>query len=45
VASAADAESWPDAPRARSLAVAVDRSGGEARLQLRAAGSSRGGKS
>jgi hypothetical protein len=31
--------------RARSLDVAVDRAGGEARLQLRAAGSSRSGKS
>ena len=44
-ASQADAESLARALRARSLDVAVDRSGGEARLQLRAAGSARGGKS
>jgi general secretion pathway protein L len=44
-ASQADAESLARALRARSLDVAVDRAGGEARLQLRAAGSSRSGKS
>jgi len=44
-ASQADAESLARALRARSLEVAVDRAGGEARLQLRATGSPRGGKS
>jgi general secretion pathway protein L len=44
-ATANDAEALARALRARSLDVAVDRSGGEARLQLRAAGSSKGGKS
>jgi general secretion pathway protein L len=43
-ATQADAETLARALRERSLDVAVDRSGGEARLQLRAAGSSRGGK-
>jgi general secretion pathway protein L len=40
-----DADSLASALRARSLDVAVDRSGGEARLQLRAPGSPKGGKS
>jgi len=40
-----DAESLASALRARSLDVTVDRAGGEARLQLRAPGSPRGGKS
>jgi len=44
-ATQTDAESLARALRARSLDVAVDRSGGEARLQLRAAGSSKAGKS
>jgi general secretion pathway protein L len=44
-ATQADAESLARALRARSLDVNVDRAGGQARLQLRAAGSSRGGKS
>jgi len=43
-ASQADAESLARALRARSLDVTVDRAGGEARLQLRAAGSPAGGK-
>ncbi|HET7766630.1 MAG TPA: type II secretion system protein GspL [Burkholderiales bacterium] len=42
-ATQGDAEALAGALRARSLDVAVDRSGGEARLQLRAAGS-KGGK-
>jgi general secretion pathway protein L len=44
-ASQADAESLARALRSRSLEVAVDRAGGEVRLQVRAAASSRGGKS
>jgi general secretion pathway protein L len=44
-ATQADADSLARALRERSLEVTVDRAGGEARLQLRAAGSSRGGKS
>jgi general secretion pathway protein L len=43
-ATQGDAESLARALRARSLEVTVDRAGGEARLQLRAAGSPRGGK-
>jgi len=43
-ASQADAESLARALRERSLEVTVDRSGGEARLQLRAPGSPAGGK-
>lgn len=43
-ATQGDAESLARALRARSLEVAVDRAGGEARLQLRAAGSSKGGR-
>jgi type II secretory pathway component PulL len=43
-ATQADADSIARALRERSLEVTVDRAGGEARLQLRAAGSSRGGK-
>src|SRR5262245_9067749 len=39
-----DAESLANALRARSLEVSVDRTGGEARLQLRAPGASKGGK-
>jgi general secretion pathway protein L len=38
-----DAESLASALRARSLEVAVDRAGGEARLQLRAPGTAKGG--
>ena len=44
-ATQADAESLARALRARSLDVSLDRTGGQARLQLRAGGSSRGGKS
>jgi len=44
-ATQGDAESLARALRARSLEVTVGRAGGEARLQLRAAGSARGGKS
>jgi general secretion pathway protein L len=40
-----DAESLARALRARSLEVAVDRAGGEARLQLRAPGPGKGGQS
>ena len=40
-----DAESLASSLRARSLEVAVDRAGGEARLQLRSPGLPRGGKS
>jgi len=40
-----DAESLASSLRARSLDVSVDRAGGEARLQLRAPGASKGGKS
>lgn len=43
-ATQADAESLARALRERSLEVSVDRAGGEARLQLRSAGSSRGGR-
>ena len=43
-ASQRDAESLASALRARSLDVSVDRAGGEARLQLRAPGSPKGGK-
>jgi GspL periplasmic domain len=43
-ATQSDADSLARALRARSLDVTVDRAGGEARLQLRAAGSSRGVK-
>jgi len=43
-ATQADADSLARALRERSLEVTVDRAGGEARLQLRAAGSSRGVK-
>jgi len=43
-ASQADADSLARALRARSLEVTVDRSGGEARLQLRAPGPAGGGK-
>jgi len=43
-ATQADADSLARALRERALEVTVDRAGGEARLQLRAAGSSRGGK-
>lgn len=44
-ATQADADSLARALRERSLEVTVDRAGGEARLQLRAAGLPRGGKS
>jgi hypothetical protein len=44
-ATQGDAESLARALRARSLEVTVNRAGGEARLQLRAAASIRGGKS
>jgi type II secretion system protein L len=40
-----DAESLAGSLRARSLEVTVDRSGGEARLQLRSPGTPKGGKS
>ena len=43
-ATQADAESLARALRERSLEVTVERAGGEARLQLRAAGSSKGGR-
>ena len=43
-ATQADADSLARALRERSLEVTVDRAGGEARLQLRAAGSSKGGR-
>ena len=43
-ATQSDADSLARALRERSLEVTVDRAGGEARLQLRAAGLSRGGR-